>query len=75
MRTELIDRLARNGVDGGMIALLGSVGAALEAVDCTPVEAEPADRAVVSDDGNRTLLTLYREDGGLRLSSSIPSMR
>jgi hypothetical protein len=64
MRAELAEMLVRKGVpDGGMIALLGSVGAALEAIDRTPVEAEPAARAVVSDDGNRTVLTLYREDG------------
>jgi hypothetical protein len=64
MRGELVEMLVRKGVDGGMIALLGSVGAALEALDRAPVEAEPADRAVVSDDGNRTVLTLYREKRG-----------
>jgi hypothetical protein len=64
MRAELVEMLIRKGVpDGGMIALLGSVGAALEALDRAPVEAEPADRAVVSDDGYRTVLTLYRENG------------
>jgi hypothetical protein len=64
MRAELVEMLIRKGVpDGGMIALLGSVGAALEALDRAPVEAEPADRAVVSDDGYRTVLMLYRENG------------
>jgi hypothetical protein len=65
MRAELIEMLVRKGVpDGGMLALLGSVGAALESIDrMPPVDAEPAARAVVSDDGIRTLLTLYREDG------------
>jgi hypothetical protein len=32
MRTDLIERLATKGIDG-MLALLGSVGAAIEAVD------------------------------------------
>jgi hypothetical protein len=64
MRAELVEMLVRKGVpDGGMIALLGSVGAALDALDRAPVDAEPAARAVVSEDGNRTVLMLYREDG------------
>jgi hypothetical protein len=63
MRAELVEMLVRKGVDGGMVALLGSGGAALEAIDRMPVDADPAARAVVSDDGVRTVLTLYREDG------------
>jgi hypothetical protein len=33
MCAELVDRLTRDGVDGGMIALLGSADAAIEAID------------------------------------------
>jgi len=33
MRGDLIERLAKGGIDGGMLALLGSVGAAIAAID------------------------------------------
>jgi hypothetical protein len=38
MRGDLIERLARKGIDGGMLSLLGSVGAAIAALDAIPVE-------------------------------------
>jgi hypothetical protein len=41
MRAELVEMLVRKGVDGGMIALLGSVGGALEALDAIPGKTEP----------------------------------
>jgi hypothetical protein len=40
MRAELIAQLARDGIDSGMMALLASVDAAIEAVDRVPIEAE-----------------------------------
>jgi hypothetical protein len=63
MRAELIETLARDGIDGGMLAFLGNVGAALDEFDRMPVEAKLAVRAVVSDDGTRIRLTLYSEAG------------
>ncbi len=36
MRGELIERLVRGGIDAGMLSLLGSVGAALAAIDAVP---------------------------------------
>jgi len=39
------------------------VGAAVEAVDPVPIEAERSGRAVVTDDGGRLLLTSYSEAG------------
>jgi len=32
MRSDLIERLTKGGIDGGMLALLGSVGAAIDAI-------------------------------------------
>jgi len=40
MRTDLIERLAKGGIDGGMLALLGSVGAAIAAIDAIPAKEE-----------------------------------
>jgi hypothetical protein len=60
---ELIEKLAREETDGGFLVMLGRVGAALDALDRMPVEAEPAGRAVVSDDGTRIRLTRYSEAG------------
>jgi hypothetical protein len=51
-------------IDGGVMALLGSVNAALAAVDSAPVEAVAAARAVVADDGEAIRLTFYAADGG-----------
>jgi hypothetical protein len=38
MRSDLIERLARKGIDAGMLSLLGSVGAAIAALDATPAD-------------------------------------
>ena len=38
MRTDLVERLTKEGIDGGMLALLGSVGAAIAALDAIPTE-------------------------------------
>ena len=40
MRGDLIERLAKGGIDGGMLALLGSVGAAIAAIDAIPAKEE-----------------------------------
>jgi hypothetical protein len=60
---ELIEKLAREEIGGGFLAMLGQVGAALDALDRMPAEAEPAVRAAVSDDGTRIRLSLYSEAG------------
>jgi hypothetical protein len=62
MRAELVERLARR-IEGGDLALVGTVHAALAAVDSTPIEAVAAARAVVADDGRTIRLTFYAEDG------------
>ena len=65
MRETLVEGLAAEpALDGGMLALLGNVGAALDALDRTPPEgAEPARWAVVKDDGREIRIVLYREGG------------
>ena len=51
MRAELVDRLGQ-GIDGGTLALLGSVDAAIRAVEAAAVlDADPADHVALSDDG------------------------
>jgi hypothetical protein len=55
-------RLERR-IDGGVMALLGTVNAALAAVDAVPVDVALAARAVVSDDGKVIRLMFYAEDG------------
>jgi hypothetical protein len=64
MAAVLIERLCGR-IEGGSLALLGSVGALLDALDhqLPPGEASPATRAVVSDDGREITLTLYGEAG------------
>jgi hypothetical protein len=41
MRGDLIERLAKGGIDGGMLALLGSVGSAIAAIDAVHQGAPP----------------------------------
>jgi hypothetical protein len=70
MRAELVGKLEQR-IDGGMLALLGTVHGAISAVDAVPEEVDPADRAVVSDDGETIFLTFYAADGaacGLELA-------
>jgi hypothetical protein len=48
LRTALVERLVQR-IDGGDIALLGSVGAAIATLDAMPIEAEAgagAERAI-----------------------------
>jgi hypothetical protein len=64
IQAELVEMLARNEIDGGMLALLGGVGAAVAAVDRMPdPKAAPATRAAVADDGQAIMLTLYDNTG------------
>jgi hypothetical protein len=68
MRAALVERLERR-IEGGDLALLGSVNAGIDAVDATsdddaaPEDVAPAARAVVSDDGEKIALTFYAADG------------
>ena len=62
---ELIEKLTREEADGGFLAVLGRVSAALHALDRMPVEAEPAVRAVVSDGGVKLQQTLYAATGAV----------
>ena len=61
LRTDALRQLAEGeGIDGGLLALAAHAGAALEALDAaSPVDAAAAERAVVSDDGERILLVAY----------------
>jgi hypothetical protein len=66
LRADALDRLAEaDGIDGGMLALLGNVGAALDALDAVPVDAAPVERAVVVDDGTAIRLVLYDAAGAV----------
>jgi hypothetical protein len=53
-------------VDDGDLLLLGSVEAALAAIDTAPEDVETAARAVVSDHGEVIRLTFYSENGAGR---------
>jgi hypothetical protein len=44
---------------------VAGITAALDALSCMPIDAEPAARAVVSDDGEAIRLTLYGEGGSV----------
>ena len=62
MRQELVADLGIE-IEGGTLALLGSVNSAVAAIEAELViEADPADRAIVSDDGEAILLTVYAAD-------------
>jgi hypothetical protein len=70
MRAELVGKLEQR-IDGGMLALLGTVHGAIAAVDAVPEDVADAARAVVSDDGETIQLMFYGEDGaacGLELA-------
>ena len=64
MRAELVERLACDKIEGGTLALLAGINAAIEAYEAAAEE--PADvvatgRAVLSDDGAAITLTLYTQ--------------
>jgi hypothetical protein len=70
MRAALVGKLEQR-IEGGMLALLGTVHGALSAVDAVPEEVTPVARAVVADDGEVIRLMFYAEDGaacGLELA-------
>jgi hypothetical protein len=62
MRAELVERLACDGIEGGTLALLAGINAAIEACDLAaerPADMVANGRAVLSDDGAAITLTLY----------------
>lgn len=64
LRNRAIVSLARgDALDPGMVSLIGSVAAALGAIDQIPVAADRMERAVVADDGTAIRLRLFRADG------------
>ena len=64
-RAELVGALAQR-VDDGDLLLLGSVEAALAAIDTAPEDVETAARAVVSGHGEVIRLTFYSDNGAGR---------
>jgi hypothetical protein len=62
MRAELVGKLEQR-IDGGMLALLGTVHGAISAVDAVPEDVADAAPAVVADDGETIRLTFYSADG------------
>ena len=68
MRESLVEGLgSAPHLDGGHLALLGHVGAALSALDAIPTDgdAAPGSRVIVIDDGETIRLTLYDSNGPL----------
>jgi hypothetical protein len=62
MRNEVIAGVIREGPGRYQVA---AIDTALAAIDEAPADAEPASRAVVSDDGKVIRLTLYVETGAV----------
>lgn len=61
MRASLVEGMAASPtLDSGMLALLGNVGAALDALDLVGAAGPSSDRAVVADDGETIALGIYR---------------
>jgi hypothetical protein len=57
LRDDVLRQLANGeALDGGLLHLLAGVGAALDALDGVPVDAQPVDRVVVVDDGETVRL-------------------
>lgn len=69
LRTDALRQLAEaDGIDTGMLRLVADAGAVLAMLDDEAVDAETAllgERVVLSDDGNRAVLTLYHESKAL----------
>jgi hypothetical protein len=61
MRNEEFVRLLQRG----QMPRIAAIDAAIAALDEVPADAEPASRAVVSDDGKVIRLTLYGETGAV----------
>ena len=74
MRERLLDDLDHQ-IDGGVLALLTGVNSALAAIDAgAPVDGEPAERAIVADDGKSIRLTLYTAEGPAA-TAEVPPIR
>jgi hypothetical protein len=63
-RPHAIDALRRGGAESGELALQASVQGALAAIEAEAEAAvtaapQPGDRAIVTDDGERIMLTVY----------------
>jgi hypothetical protein len=64
MRGDALDRMIRRGaVEPGHLPLIAGINVALEELDSMPIEAHPAERAVVSDNGRAIRPTLYSKAG------------
>lgn len=64
LRADLLAQLtAAEHTDAGLLALVGNVSAALDALDTVPDDAAPAQRVVVVDDGHTISLALFTEAG------------
>jgi hypothetical protein len=60
LRDDVLHRLGEGeALDGGLLRLLAGVNAGLDALDSVLVEAVPAERAVVVDDGREVRLVSY----------------
>jgi len=63
LRVDLLARLAESEcIEPAWLNAIAGINAGLAAIDGEAVAAEPATRAVVSDDG-QIRLTFYRDDG------------
>ena len=64
MRAELVERMARAGIEGGTLTLLAGVSAAIEATEAVaeaPAAAFEGDRAVLADDGATRIVSRGHE--------------
>jgi hypothetical protein len=74
MRADALDRMIRRGsVEPGHLPLIAGIKAVIDTLDSMPVAAEPATRAVVSDDSEPIRLTLYSEAGALAAAELTPA--
>jgi hypothetical protein len=62
MRAALIEKLGQR-IDGGALALLGSVGAAIAALDDDLAVEPAAGRAILADDGQAIRLAIVGQAG------------
>ena len=78
MRAELVKWLVRDGVEGGTLALIAGVNAAIEAIDATaeaPADAAGIGRVVVSDDGRGIRLTPVSLEAGVITTVALDPVR
>jgi hypothetical protein len=75
MRAELVERLARDGIEGGTLTLLPGVNAAIEACGAATADHHDlarADRVILADDGSTITLALYTAAGAIGSASLSP---